>query len=224
MQYSDSILIVRNVLSPEQCDRLIHEYKLKTENLDGTGLDKNFVLESCRHAQTGVLTMSTFKRVNLDPGTNTFDLVHKTTNIMIQSWIKHLETLDAFHTSALSNLLRYAHMYRLLCYDEGARIHPHIDWGHSTHASCTINLNDDYTGGEFAFFNGKHVVHLGKGDAMIWPADPFWVHEVRPIKSGKRYSTNCTICSLPGEERSDINSYINTYSKDSPYKFSKDCS
>ena len=221
MNYSDSILIVRNILSSQECDGLIHEYKLKTDNLDGSGTDKNFVLEACPHAKTGVLTQSTFKRVNLDPRTENFDLVHKTVNKMIQEWLKHLKSLNAFHVTALSGNLNYAHQYRLLCYDEGAKIHPHTDCDHCTHASCTINLNDDYTGGEFSFFNGKHNVNLGKGDAMIWPADPFWVHEVKPIKSGKRYSTNCFICSVPNEERQIVNKQILLLNKHtSPFKYS----
>jgi len=220
MKYSESILIVRNVLDSQQCEDLIYEYKSKTGNVDGKGIDKNFSLESCPHAKTGVVTQSTFKMVELDPGTKHFDLVHKTTYSMIQKWLEHLKQLNAFHVPNLSSTLKYAHKYRLLCYDEGAKIHPHIDWDHCTHASCTINLNDDYTGGEFSFFNGKHTVKLGKGDAMIWPADHFWVHEVKPIESGKRYSTNCFICSLPNELRLAFNSQIQKYSnKDSPFKY-----
>jgi predicted 2-oxoglutarate/Fe(II)-dependent dioxygenase YbiX len=88
-------------------------------------------------------------------------------------------------------------MYRLLKYERGAKIHPHTDHGPFVYGSCTFNLNDDYTGGRFAFFNGAHKVALGKGDAMIFPADYFWVHAVEEITSGTRYSTNSFLQSLP---------------------------
>jgi predicted 2-oxoglutarate/Fe(II)-dependent dioxygenase YbiX len=65
------------------------------------------------------------------------------------------------------------------------------------YASCSFNLNDNYTGGDFAWFRGQHKIKLGAGDAIIWPADYFWVHEVEPILSGTRYSTNSFIQELP---------------------------
>ena len=32
---------------------------------------------------------------------------------------------------------------------------------------------------------------------MIWPADFFWVHEVKEITSGTRYSVNCFLRDSP---------------------------
>ena len=72
----------------------------------------------------------------------------------------------------------------------------------------SINLNDEYTGGTFAFWGGKHKVQLEAGDAMIWPADYFWVHEVEPITSGVRYSTNCFIQNKPRHYSENIRYFI----------------
>jgi predicted 2-oxoglutarate/Fe(II)-dependent dioxygenase YbiX len=98
----------------------------------------------------------------------------------------------------------------LLKYSTGASIHPHIDWGPFIHASCTFNLNDNYNGGEFAFFNGQHTITLGKGDALIFPADSFWVHEVKPVTEGIRYSTNSFITSLPDDIQRNLLNSLNT--------------
>jgi hypothetical protein len=38
---------------------------------------------------------------------------------------------------------------------------------------------------------------LKAGEAMIWPADYFWVHEVEPVITGVRYSTNSFLMSIP---------------------------
>ena len=81
-------------------------------------------------------------------------------------------------------------------------------WEEMIHASCTIALNDEYEGGDFTFWNGKHTVKLKQGDAMIWPADPFWVHEVTAVTKGCRYATNTFIQSLPLHERNQMGEII----------------
>ena len=83
-------------------------------------------------------------------------------------------------------------------YDVGGWIHPHIDWNFFTTGSLTIALNDEseYDGGDFKFFN-RDVIRLKKGEAMIFPANPFFVHEVTEITKGKRYSVNSFLSSIP---------------------------
>jgi predicted 2-oxoglutarate/Fe(II)-dependent dioxygenase YbiX len=58
-------------------------------------------------------------------------------------------------------------------------------------ASCTLNLNENYEGGDFRFFNGKLKEKFKTGDAMIFPAEPIWIHGTEPITKGARYSVNC---------------------------------
>ena len=93
--------------------------------------------------------------------------------------------------------LLFPHTYRIMKYDTGAWIHPHTDHAPYIYGSCTINLNEEYTGGDFSFWNGKYKVKLERGDAMIWPADYFWVHAVDEIQSGTRYSVNCFLRATP---------------------------
>ena len=197
INYKDSLLIVRGALSKDQCASLISEYEKEKDK---------FAYEQCDHAITGELTQSTFKRVCLNPGTKNFDLIHSATKTLIQQWLEYLESKKMFHTHTLKRVLKYSHMYRLLKYEPGGWIHPHIDWDHFVHASCTFNLNEDYIGGQFSFFNGKYNVELKTGDALIFPADPFWVHEVKEVISGARYSTNSFITSLPDNLRNRISS------------------
>jgi predicted 2-oxoglutarate/Fe(II)-dependent dioxygenase YbiX len=192
------ILHVKGILNDEECESLIKESIAR----------KDFVeYEQCPHAQTGIMTRSTFSVVQLQPQTKVFDLIHNKTKDMIRLWVKHLKSLQTVHTYALVNNLTHSHKYRLMCYEVGGWIHPHTDWDHFTHGSCTFNLNDDYEGGEFCFFNDNYQVRLGRGDGLIFPADPFWVHEVKEITEGKRYSCNSFITSLPEEKRIEINSF-----------------
>ena len=84
-------------------------------------------------------------------------------------------------------------------YEKGSYIHPHTDHEIGTYGSISFNLNNDYKGGEFKFFNGNYTIPLSKGDVLIFPADYFWVHEVTPITKGIRYSINSFLKSHPSK-------------------------
>lgn len=48
-------------------------------------------------------------------------------------------------------------------------------------------LNDNYTGGEFLMF-GNEPIELRAGNVIIFPSNFLYPHEVRPVKTGTRYS------------------------------------
>lgn len=49
------------------------------------------------------------------------------------------------------------------------------------------SLNDDYEGGELLMF-GDHRIHLPAGAVVVFPSNFMFPHEVKPVKSGIRYS------------------------------------
>jgi len=84
---------------------------------------------------------------------------------------------------------------RILKYSVGEQIIDHLDTHPFNRASCTLNLNEEYEGGEFTFFSGKHIETFKTGDAMIFPAEHIWIHGTKPIISGERYTINCFLNS-----------------------------
>ncbi len=184
LKFTDLIYIKRGLLSEAQCNRLIKE----AEERAGDS-----VYEHSTNAITGVIEKSSFECVELTPPSDNFDLIHQATKQMIKEWVPYLDSFKAFNLPVYTQNLNYSHSHRLLKYKVGSKIHPHTDWNHLAFASCTVNLNDNYEGGELVFFNGLHSVTLGRGDAVIWPADCFWVHEVLPVTRGVRYCTNSFI-------------------------------
>lgn len=94
--------------------------------------------------------------------------------------------------------------YQLLVYGPGCFFKEHTDtlsypevrngeWVHISHSrprqiSISIQLNDDYEGGELSFFNGSYVVPKKKGLLTIFPSFALFPHKVSEIKSGRRYS------------------------------------
>ena len=186
---TDLIYHRKNLLSKEQCDFIINEFET-------SALPEG--QEHCPEAYSGVDTYSTFKVKDSQVGSGSFYLIHETIERMINEYHDYLDTFGAFHVGRRGSMM-HPHKYRLMKYNEGAWIHPHVDDdGTGIKGSCTINLNSDYEGGTFAFWGGKHKVELGRGDVMIWPADySFWVHEVEEITKGTRYSANCFLCERP---------------------------
>ncbi len=117
------------------------------------------------------------------------ELAKKYINIMITNYVFYIKAniCPTFNRYLIGNSLNI----RILKYDTGQFIKDHTDIGSLTRASCTLNLNENYTGGEFRFFDGKIKHSFKTGDAMIFPAEPIWIHGTEPIVKGTRYSINC---------------------------------
>lgn len=190
MDMTNQILHLKNVISQEDCKKLIDEYESRQAKAEK---------ESCMHANTGLDTVSTYTKVDLRPISYTYNLLFNKTEYMINEWVKHLEKFESFHIPLLKIYLKCSHRYRLMKYGPGGWIHPHIDGNPFIYASCTFQLNDEFEGGIFKFWNGKHTIRMSRGDALIFPAGPFWVHEVSNIDSGVRYSCNSFILAASPE-------------------------
>ena len=195
---TDLIYIKRTFLSPEHCKYIINEFETSPNPPQQ---------EHCPQAFSGVDTYSTFSVKDSQYRSASFYMIHETIEQTINEYWDYTDTFGAFHVARRGSML-FPHRYRLMKYEEGTWIHPHVDHNTGVYGSCTINLNDEYEGGDFSFWGGKHKVKLGRGDVMIWPADYFWVHEVEEITSGVRYSANTFLCEnpvlLPPEVRYNI--------------------
>ena len=118
------------------------------------------------------------------------ELAKRYINIMITNYVVHIKskkispTYSNFFINSSKNI-------RILKYEKGQHIKDHSDIDNLTRASCTLNLNEDYEGGEFRFFDGQIKHSFKTGDAMLFPAEPIWIHGTEPITKGVRYSINC---------------------------------
>lgn len=80
--------------------------------------------------------------------------------------------------------------YQVIKYTEGCFYKQHTDMGNSVCRTLSIILllNDDFTGGELAFFNGTYVIPLKKNEMVIFPSNFLYPHQVTPVTSGIRYT------------------------------------
>lgn len=183
----DLILVIPGLLSKDDCKTIIDCYN---------DISKNAIYESSYNTKTETLAKSTMKVKEVESSMQEYNLIVNKMETALKVWTNHLDQFSSFAVSLLKERLSYPHKVRILKYDTGDSIHPHVDFRDFHYASCTLNLNDDYTGGEFSFFNQKYDIKLGPGDALVFPNNFFYVHEVKPILSGSRYSVNSFITSV----------------------------
>lgn len=190
MLLEDQILLIPKLLNDTECQQLIDYFSLEKEYTENS---YNVTTENAENSNF------TVNEIELD--SDEYKLAFAKIELALTKWVQHLEMFNAFNTKMLKNNLNYPHKIRLMKYEKDAFIHPHTDFSDFSYASCTLNLNDTYTGGEFSFFNKKYTLNLQKGDALVFPNSYFWVHEVLKILSGTRYSINSFILSVPDSKR-----------------------
>jgi PKHD-type hydroxylase len=61
--------------------------------------------------------------------------------------------------------------------------------------SMTIVLNENYEGGEFEFFHNGTIIKAKMGTIIVFPS--YFVHRVRPVTKGTRYSLVAWFCGQP---------------------------
>jgi len=54
--------------------------------------------------------------------------------------------------------------------------------------SCSFILNDEYDGGDFSFFEGKHIVKKKAGSVVVFPSNFCFPHAVTPVTNGNRHA------------------------------------
>jgi hypothetical protein len=111
-------------------------------------------------------------------------------NIMIVNYVAYIKAkkICPFFNKDLINA---SANIRILKYQKDQLIKDHVDVDPNIRASCSLNLNEDYEGGEFRFFDGQIKDSFKTGDAMLFPAEPIWIHGTEPVTKGTRYSINC---------------------------------
>ena len=175
---SDYIIVVNNAITPALCDAVLNEYEKCDDWIVATvrtGMNLNV-----RNCQTigisfdSILNKNKEVRQKLDQelficagnAIKNYNSIHSKCNVEEDSGYELLKyEVDGFytaHTDSFKNLPRAV--------------------------SCSFALNDDYEGGEFAFFDRELVYKLKKGDALMFPSNFMYPHEVMPVTNGTRHS------------------------------------
>lgn len=175
----DYIYIVKNALSLSLCDEILNEFKNNDEWEEATvGLGQ--IKKDIRNCK--ILSMS-FPQVIQKNN----EVRYKLDNSVFNSASK---CIQEYNKKFLYCKIEEDSGYQLLKYSEGGFYGQHTDSYklHPRSVSCSFILNDDFDGGEFAFFDRELKYKLSKGDAIMFPSNFMYPHEIMPVTKGIRYS------------------------------------
>lgn len=179
IQLQDFIVVVPNAVPSDICDEIVNEYRNGDDWV--AGQVQNGVLDlSVRNCSGVGLSSNNVIIKNLETRKNIDQKVFNCASYALNEYKKKHPTCKAIQDTG----------YNLLRYTEGQFYGPHTDSfpEQPRELSCSFTLNDEFTGGEFAFFDENFTYNLNKGDALLFPANFMFPHEVKKVTSGTRYS------------------------------------
>ena len=175
----DFVKVYYNIVSEELCDKILKEYQNSSEwNPTRVGAGEvNSNIRNCSVVQIS------------DPQVieNNFE-IRKFIDVELHQQLlevvkKYSEDFPEFCPSIDTG-------YDLLRYETGQFYTKHTDsfQQQQRSVSCSLLVNDDYDGGEFAFFDREMVIRAPKGSVIVFPSNFMYPHEIMPVTKGIRYS------------------------------------
>ena len=177
---SDYIYIVKNALSLDLCNEILNEFVNSDEWADTVVGTDGVLNKNIRNCQTIVISYPEVIQQNKD-------IRHALDNSIFNGASK---CIKEYNNKFPHCRIEEDSGYELLKYPEGCFYTEHTDSfkARPRAVSCSFILNDNFEGGEFAFFNREIKYKLEKGDALLFPSNFMYPHEVMPVTKGTRYS------------------------------------
>lgn len=174
----DYIVVVDNVLTNKLCDAITKEF-CSEEYVDAV-IGKGVVESSTRNVKEVYLSLPSVIEKNLT--------IRKQLDGYL--YLSAVEAIKQYKNKFPLCVIEEDSGYELLKYEVGQFYKQHTDSfkERPRSISCSFALNDDYEGGEFAFFDRELVYKLKKGSCIMFPSNFMYPHEIMPVTSGTRYS------------------------------------
>ena len=175
---NDYIVVFENVVTHNLCDALLREYTNSNEWVDTS--TKGGIRKDIRSATTILMSTEQVIAINENVRRKLDKYVYASAGLAIK---KYNEKFNEAHIEQDSG-------YELLRYETNQFYTQHTDSFKAAPraVSCSFALNDDYEGGEFAFFNREIKIKVPKGAAVLFPSNFMYPHEIMPVTKGTRYS------------------------------------
>ena len=179
---------INGLIPKNTCEKIIQVFE-KYPQLHDT--ERSYKFETQKHEDDNFKSLDLSKIENPNEDIlYAFNQARNYINIVVTNYVLHIKNKKI--SPDFNNLLiSSSSNIRILKYEKGQCIKDHADVGTIERASCSLNLNENYQGGEFRFFGGQIKEVFKTGDAIIFPAEPIWIHGTEPIIEGTRYCINC---------------------------------
>jgi predicted 2-oxoglutarate/Fe(II)-dependent dioxygenase YbiX len=130
---------------------------------------------------------------------NVFGHIIKKNSISDKIFFKHVDKVIQQHYSHYKFKFPYIktstlNQIDLLKYEVGGKYEIHTDHCHQAQRTLTfiLNLNEDYDGGDFVFYNQDNTemkrVNCKTATCIMFPSNFQYAHRIEPITKGTRYS------------------------------------
>jgi len=177
-ELSDYIIVINDAITPALCDAVLDEYK----NCDDwiSAVTASGQSDAERQCSTIGISFENIIEKNKQIRKNLDVYLFTSASNVITKYKEKFPNCNIWEDSG----------YDLLRYKEGQFYKQHTDSYKilPRAVSCSFILNDDYEGGEFAFFDRKLKYKLKKGSCIMFPSNFMYPHEIMPVTSGTRYS------------------------------------
>ncbi len=178
-QLTDYIQVFENVIPKELCDAILKEFSAEEEWLK-TEVGGGKVRSDIRSAETIIISYPHVMEKNI--------VVRKQLDLDVFNAAS--KAINLYNKKFPLAKIEEDSGYELLRYKEGQFYIEHTDSfkARPRAVSCSFAINDDYEGGEWAFFNREKVIKVPKGAAVMFPSNFMYPHEIMPVTKGTRYS------------------------------------
>ena len=177
-ELKDYLVVMNNIMPPPVADAVLFEYKNCDDWVPAiTATGKSDAERQC--STIGISFDNVIKK-NQEARQKIDGMLFSVASQAIKEYVRHFNRTQIEQDSG----------YELLRYKEGQFYTQHTDSfkDRPRAVSCSFMLNDDYEGGEFAFFDRELVYNLKKGSCIMFPSNFMYPHEIMPVTSGTRYS------------------------------------
>jgi predicted 2-oxoglutarate/Fe(II)-dependent dioxygenase YbiX len=176
---NDYIVVFENVITHALCDDVLNEFS-NEEDWVKTIVGNGRIEDKVRNAETVGISFDSIIQKNPNVRVKLDKYIFASAGLAIKKYNEQFPLCRIQEDSG----------YELLRYKEGQFYIEHTDSfkDRPRAVSCSFALNDDYEGGEFAFFDREIKYKLKKGSCIMFPSNFMYPHEIMPVTSGTRYS------------------------------------
>jgi predicted 2-oxoglutarate/Fe(II)-dependent dioxygenase YbiX len=176
---NDYIVTFEGVMTNALCDAILEEFNDETE-WQKTVVGDGQINDKIRTAETVVISYPNVIEKNPKVRAKLDKYVFASAGFAIKKYNEKFP-LALIEEDSGYELLRYKENQFYTQHTDSFKARPRA-------VSCSFILNDDYEGGEFAFFERELVYKLKKGSCIMFPSNFMYPHEIMPVTSGTRYS------------------------------------
>jgi hypothetical protein len=182
-ELKDYIVVMNNIIPPPVADMIFAEYKKCDDWVNAITIDgENLNVRNCATigiSFDNIIQKNEIIRRKID------NTLYSVSSQALKEYNRNIPKIPNNNYLASKDT-----GYELLKYETGGFYKEHLDFSETTprSISCSFMLNDDYEGGEFAFFDRELKYKLKKGSCIMFPSNFMYPHEIMPVTSGTRYS------------------------------------